>query len=226
MTERKEGRTHWTLRLTVAMFVVLGCWLAAGSPIAAFTVDKNVNSGEPPAEKLVIFDHKAGHEHIVLKDPAGGCTMSFADDGTIDVPITGNAEIKPTVYWKPKGDLGETVDLTSCSYLLVRMKLEGDIKRTFDNGKTSSSRPDNLWFGLRLYDKDGQPAGNVNIASVTDDEKTPAEMVTVKVPAVLLVNTAHGDAKQVAGVGFYWPKTHDYNDRQCRLVVERISLAD
>lgn len=200
--------------------------LALCAPVAAFTVVKNVNSGEPPVEKVVIFDKDKPHDHVNIADPEGHAEMAFTDDGAIEAKITGNAAVQPTITWTPRGDLGETFDATEYDFMIVRMALEGDIERTFDNGRTSRSRPDNLWFVIELYDTEGTRCGGFNLTVVTEDGKTPAEMTTLRIPMVLFVKTSWGDPTKIKNVAFKWGKTHDYNNRDCRLVVERVVLAD
>ena len=213
-----------------AIFAFVGVLFAAGLLLPwgaqAFTVEKNVNSGAPPIEKIVIFDKGQPHDHIILKDATGNTKPGFAADGAIEVKITGNKEIKPMISWTPKGDLKESFDPSQYSYVIIRMALEGDVKRTFPNGKISGSRPDNLWFSAMLYDKAGERSMPASLSAVTDDDRTPDKMVTLKIPTILFTKGAFNDIKNIVAIGFPWPNTHDYNDRQFRLVIERISLAD
>ncbi len=218
---RNEDR-RWIRRATC--LGLLSSVMLAGA-LHAFTVEKNVNSGEPPVEKRVLFT-KGQADSVTIEDKTGNTKTSFTDDGAIQVLITGSGAIEPTITFKDDKGKPITFDATKHQYLLVRMKLEGDIKRTFPNGKVTASRPDNLWMALRVVDANGNMCGAVNIASVTDDEKTPSEMTTLKVPMLLVRGYADADSTQAAGVRFLFAKTHDYNNRDFRLIVEHIAVAD
>ncbi len=217
--------TRFRLKMLIVAAAAVVLAFLALSDALAFKVVKNVNSPEPPVEKVVIFA-KGETDGIVLKDLSDGSTMSFTDDGEIQAKFEGFAETKPAIKWEAGDKRPDTFDAKGYEYLIIRMKMEGEVKRTHANGKVTSSRPDNLWFALHLLDEEGRRCGSLNLSSVTEDEKMPEEMTTVRIPLLLLRSGGDGDASKVAAVAFYWPKTHDYNDRQFNLVIERITLAD
>jgi hypothetical protein len=200
-------------------------FLAAAAPLPAFTVAKNVNSGKPPVEKLVLFE-KGKVPPPELKDATGQSRMGFASDGAIEIAITGNKEVRPTIFWRPSGDFKGTFNAKEYEFMLLTCKVEGNAKRKFPNGKVSADRPDNLWIGPSLVNAQDQRAGSVNLADVADDEKTPSQMVTLKIPMVLFTQLAGNDTSEIKAIGFHWGKTHDYMDRDFRIVVERIVLAN
>ena len=104
--------------------------------------------------------------------------------------------------------------------------MEGDIKRTFDNGKVTASRPDDLWLGVTFYDAANVRSGVAGLAPISPDKKTPKDMVTLKIPMSLFIGGAFNDITKIIGIGFPWNKTHDYNNRELRIVVEKIALAN
>lgn len=207
--------------------IAFAALLAPAAPrLAAFTVVKNVNSGKAPVEKAVLFEKGKTSPPPELKDPTGNSKIGFAADGAIEVVITGNKEIRPAIFWKPAGDLKETFNAKDYEYMLLTCKLEGNVKRKFPNGKTTADRPDNLWYGPVLINAQDQRAGGVSLADVAEDGRTPDKMVTLKIPMILFTQLAGNDTSQIKGIGFYWNKAHDYQDRDFRLVVEKIALAN
>jgi hypothetical protein len=68
----------------------------------------------------------------------------------------------------------------------------------------------------------------VGLAEVAEDGKTPSKMVTLKVPLSLFAKPSNPavDVKHLNGVGFYWDKTRETSNRDFKLVIEKIALAD
>lgn len=193
----------------------------------SFTVTRNVNSKEAPVEKVVIFAKGGKHDHIVLSDPHGVSTLGFTGDGAIEAKLTGNKETRPSVSWKAGEGRPESIDPTKYNYLIIRFALEGEIKRTWPDGRVTRSRPGNLWGSFAMYDKEGQRTVPVNPATLTEDQNTPKEIVTVRIPTVLFTRGATNDVNNITSIAFMWGSTHAYNDREgMRLVIERISFAD
>lgn len=192
----------------------------------AFNVVKNVNDGKPPVERILIFEKGKPHDHLIIEDKLGNCDVRYAEDGAIEAIITGNEPIQPTISWKPNGDLKETFNANDYTYLVMTFAMEGDVTRTFPNGRTSASRPGNMWFPVTMYDTNGVRTAQVNPASLTDDKTTPAEVVTLNIPMMLFIKGAFNDTTKIQSIAFPWGKTHDYNDRNIRLVIERMVLAD
>jgi hypothetical protein len=212
-------------RMLAAGFIAVA--LSATTLLASgFTVVKNVNT-DAPAEKFVIFDKSQPADHLVFVDTTS-CKMARLDDGSIESRVTGNDTVRPTIEWKPSDSLPATFDATSLGYLILTFRVEGDTKQTDPNGKVRVVRGDNLWLGLALYDEDGTRLGILNTADFTDDQKTPAETTTIRVPLSLLAKPKdpNADPRHVKGVGFYWDKTRPNIDRDFRIIIEKIVLAD
>ena len=205
----------------ISPILILSCMTAP-----AFNVVKNVNDGRPPEEKIVIFEKTASHDHIILKDRVGTCKAGFTADGAIEFIITGNTPIQSTISWKPTGKVPESFNAREYNFLILTCALEGDIKRTFDSGKVTASRADNLWLGVTLYDPANVRSGVANLATVSPDKRTPDKLVTLIIPMSLLSGGAFNDITKITGIGFPWNKTHDYNNRDFRLVIEKIALAN
>jgi hypothetical protein len=195
-------------------------------PAPAFNVVKNVNDGRAPEEKLVLFDKGKPHDHIIVEDKVGNCKTGFTPDGAIEIIITGNTPIQPTISWKPTGKIPESFNAREYNFLILTCALEGDIKRTSDKGTVSSTRADNLWLGVTLYDPANVRSGTANLATVSSDKRTPDKLVTLVIPMSLLSGGAFNDITKITGIGFPWNKTHDYNNRDFRLVIEKIALAN
>lgn len=209
-----------------ASIVASAALLFSCMPASAFNVVKNVNDGRPPDEKIVIFDKTAAHDHIILEDKVGTCKSGFTADGAIEFIITGNQPIQPTISWKPTVTIPASFNPNDYNFLILRCAVEGDIKRTFDNGKVTASRADDLWLGVTFYDAANVRSGVAGLAPISPDKKTPKEMVTLKIPMSLFISGTFNDITKITGIGFPWNKTHDYNNRDLRIVVEKIALAN
>ena len=88
-------------RLTFAAVILaaIGC----ASFASAFTVIKNVNTGQPPVEKAVIFDKARGTANKVTFVQTGMPTAINAD-GAIKIDIMGNVKSESEINWQPQGD--------------------------------------------------------------------------------------------------------------------------
>ena len=215
--------SYTRIRASIAASAVLfvSCMTAS-----AFNVVKNVNDGRPPEEKVVIFEKGKPAEHIVLEDRVGTCKTGFTTDGAIEFVITGNMPIQPTISWKAGAGIPESFNPNDYNFLILRCAVEGDIKRTFDNGKVTASRADDLWLGVTFYDAANVRSGVAGLAPISPDKKTPKDMVTLTIPMSLFINGAFNDITKITSIGFPWNKTHDYNNRDLRIVVEKITLAN
>lgn len=205
----------------MSVTLLLSCLTAS-----AFNVVKNVNDGRPPEEKIVLFEKGKPADHILLEDKVGTCKTGFTADGAIEFVITGNLPIQPTISWKAGAGIPESFNPNDYNFLILRCAVEGDIKRTFDNGKVTASRPDDLWLGVTFYDAANVRSGVAGLAPIAPDKKTPKEMITLKIPMSLFIGGAFNDITKITGIGFPWNKTHDYNNRDLRIVVEKIALAN
>lgn len=214
--------SHRCISASIALTALLFPYMTA----QAFTVVKNVNDGRPPEEQIVIFDKNAPHDHIILEDKVGTCPMRFSESGAIEVIITGNTPIQPTISWTPTDKIPASFNAQKYNFLILTCALEGDVKRTFDNGKVTASRADNLWYGVTLYDAANVRSGVANLATVSPEKRTPDKMITLVIPMSLLSGGAFNDITKITSIGFPWNQTHDYNNRDFRLIIEKIALAN
>jgi hypothetical protein len=205
--------------------VVAVCWLTLSASALAFTVVKNINTGKPPVEKIMIFEKGKPTDHLTFVDDAN-CKMSFTAEGAVEVRIIGNAQIRPQIRWKPRGDLKETFDANAYTYLILTCRLEGNIKETAPNGKITEKRPDNLWLPAVLYNTSGEPVGGANLADVTEDERTPDKTTVLKIPMILFTKQTANNSTKIQAVGFFWSQTRASSNRDFRLVIDKIALAD
>jgi len=208
------------------LLTTLGASLAVvvlGSSAQAFTVAKNVNTGKPPVEKVVIFEKGKPTTNLTLES-TDSCKAEFKD-GSLESKFVGEGAIKVVLRWKPQGNLPESFDLEKYTYVVLTMRLEGNVKTKQPNGKFSETRGGNLWFPIVMFNAAGENVGSANIADACDDGKTPAQTVTINIPVVLFTLWMH-DLKKVSGVGFTWDKTRAGSERDFRLVVDKIALAD
>lgn len=210
-----------------ASIVASAALLLSCTTASAFNVVKNVNDGRPPEEKIVIFDKAAPHDHIVLEDKVGNCKFGFTADGAIEFFITGNQPIQPTISWKPTDTIPASFNPNDYNFLILRCAVEGDVKRDWGGGKiTPEQRANDLWLGATFYDAANMRSGVAGLAAFAPDKKTPKEMVTLKLPMFLFTNGALGDTTKIIGIGFPWGKAHAYQNRDFRLVIEKIALAN
>ncbi len=198
--------------------------LSPGATAAGFTVVKNVNSGQSPVEKVVIFEKGKPTDHLTLESTASGKT-EFTADGALESRITGHDDVKIMIRWKPRGELKASFDAAAYTYLVMTCRLEGAVKETQPNGKIVEKRPDNLWMGPSLFNAKGEAVGSANFADATEDGKTPAQTTTIRIPMVAF--TFWGlDSHDVQAIGFTWSKTRSNSARDFRLVIDKIALAD
>lgn len=211
-----------TTTLTAAVAIAVLTSSAAGQ---GFTVKRNVNAAAPPVIERVIFDKDAGHEHIKLV-PDGGATMTFAEDGAIRIHFTGNREGLPEIRWKPGDGLPATFNAHDYNYVIMRCQWSGKQVRTFPTGRTREYSPDNPWFTTMLYDSDGVRTSALNVAVLTGTDAMPHEMVTLKIPMSLFLQTTFNDPTQLEAVVFKMGGSHDYIDRDYTFTIEQIALAN
>lgn len=193
---------------------------------AGFTVKRNVNAAEPPVDAIVLFDKNASHSHLELLPNGVNCTAEFTESGDIEIRFTRNTEANPEIRWTPGDGLPKTFDANDYQYLILRCQFSGTQTRTFDNGRQVEQEVDNPWMITTLLDTEGVPTSSLNIASLTGTDAVPREMVTLKIPMSLFLQTAYNNPTQIEAVAFKIGKTHDYNDRNYTLTIERIALAN
>lgn len=190
------------------------------SPLFAFTVTKNVNTGELPVDKLVIFQKGQSADKITFFDNAN-CKMSLLPDGTVESRITGGGEVKCGFT------LPQPFNTKDYAYLVITCRLEGTTKMTGANGKTSDQpRADNLWFSATFFDAKGSPVGGANLADGSPGGKTPDKTVTIVLPMMLFTYFGDHDTSQVQGIGFSWPKTRANISRDFHFIIEKVALAN
>jgi hypothetical protein len=195
---------------------------------AAFTVIKNVNSGAPLAEKIVIFDKARGVSGNQVTFKVDNSPTAINADGAIQSDITGNQKLNVEINWKPSGDLKETFDATQYDYVLLTCRFEGGVTKTDPITKKVSDVPRgaNLYFAVVLVDKNGMNVGYANLADVNPDGTTPATTVTLKIPMKLFTSGTVNDAAHIRGFGWGWGTTHPEMNRNFHFVVDKIALAN
>jgi hypothetical protein len=200
------------------------CFLALTLPASGFDVIKNVNSGKPPIEKVVLFEKGKPHDHLSFVDDEN-CKLSYAADGAIECRIQGSAEIKPLLKWKETDGIPAGIRLQDYDYVIITCRLEGTVHTTNPNGKVTDTRPDNLWYGFSLYDANGEILGGCSFADPTEDKRTPDKTAVLKFP-MMMVRIWHPENDgALAAIGFPWSKTRPTSNRDFKLVVDKISLA-
>lgn len=204
--------------LTAAVLLLAG-------PVWAFKVIKNVNSGKPLEDKVVLFDKGKPADFLVFSDPAN-CKLN--KDGAIECSITGDKAIRYIIHWKPHGTVEESFDGSKYNYLVLTFRVEGSNKTTDAKGKVTAARAGNLWMGILLTDPKDNWTGSVNPADMTDDGSTPDKTVTLNIPMSLMTN--HNgpdiDPHHITGLGFNLGGTHPGTVHDFRIVIDKISLAE
>ncbi|PTX99736.1 hypothetical protein DB346_18120 [Verrucomicrobia bacterium LW23] len=192
----------------------------------AFRVVKDVNSGKPWQQEVVIFEKGKPHDHLELVDANESAQFSYAEDGALVIRITGSKAIKPTIRWKPggPGNLPESFDAKAFTAVVITGKLTGAAKVTHPNGKVMDNRPDNLWFGPSLVNHKGERVGYSNLADATEDEKTPTETTTMVLPTMLFHALSTNDASAIKGILWPWDATRANTSRDFTLVIDKIAF--
>jgi len=193
---------------------------------AGFEVTRNVNDGRPPVEKVLLFAKDRPHDHLVLSHKGGG-ELTYDADGAIVSTITGSGAVAPRIAWKEGEGRPASFALGSYTYLILTCRLEGVVRETDAKGKVIEKRPDNLWFGVNLYNTAGESIGVVNLADVNEAREgvTPAETTVLRIPLALFRGPPVADAK-AAKIGTDWQATKPHQSRAFRWVIDRIALAD
>ena len=79
------------------------------------------------------------HSLSFVDDP--NYKLSFTPEGAIECRITGGAEIKPLIKWKPKAGVPAGIRLQDYDYLILTCRLEGDTKVANAQGRVTGQRP-------------------------------------------------------------------------------------
>ena len=211
----------------VSLKSILAVLVASGLSAQAFTVIKNVNTGNPPVEKLVIFDKTKGAANKVTFVQTEMPTAINAD-GAIQIDITGNVKSESEINWQPQGNLEKTFDATKYNFLMLTCHMEGKTVQTdLISGKTRDMPAGgNMYFSAVLRDTNGQNVGWANLADVAEDGKTPIATVTLAIPMILYWKGAANDAHHIKGIVFPMGTTHDGFDRQLHFIIDKIALAE
>jgi len=195
------------------------------TPAFGFTVVKNVNSGKPPVDKIVVFEKGKPVDQLTLES-ADASKAEFNKDGSLESKFIGDGEVKVILRWKPGSGIPAVLDLSKYNYVVATLRLEGGVKNKQPDGKmVPQPRAGNLWFGLTLFNGAGESAGSANLADAAEDGKTPEQTVTLKIPMCLFTFWMN-DIQHVQGFGFVWGKMRPGSERDFRLVVDKIALAD
>lgn len=211
-------------RLT-SLGAALALSLVSALTAQAFTVTKDVNSGRAPVEKVVVFEKGQARDLLTFSDTPE-CKLAYTDDGSIESRITGNRAFQFQIAWKPRPGVPETVSFDDYDCVVITCRMEGNIKNTAPNGKIDTSRADNLWYPASLFDAAGKRVGLANLADATKDGRTPDQTTTIVIPKVLfLFWPQEGDPKKIASVGGEWNDARSNQQRDFRLVIDRIAFA-
>jgi len=211
-------------RIVAAYFLLPFAFCFLNQKVSAFDVIKNVNSGKPMIEKLVIFEKGKPTDHLSFVDTEN-CKLSFTADGSIECRIQGNLEIKPLIKWKAKEGLPAGFRLRDYDYIILTCRMEGTNKITAANGKVNENRPPNLWYGFQLYDANGIRQGTASLADVTDTLTTPDKTTVLKFPMTLIRYWDLDKNDEIQSIGFPWGKTRPEINRDFRLIIEKIAVA-
>lgn len=200
---------------------LLACLLSLAP---AFEITRNVNDGRPPVEQVLLFAKGQPAAHLAF---SGAGEPALAADGAIVAAITGSGAVAPRITWQPGDGRPAAFDITAYTYLIITCRLEGCVKETNAKGQISEKRPDNLWFGVNLYNAAGERIGGASLADVNPVKEgvTPAETVELRVPLVMFHSSPLEDRK-AAAIGSDWGATRANQARDFRWVIDRIALAD
>jgi len=219
----KRDYANRKVRMGHSIFVLLALGSLAQAA-AGFEVIKNINSGKPPVEKIVIFEKGKPADHLVFIDDAD-CKLSFTADGSIECRLLGTAEVKPMIKWKAKAGLPAGFRLQDYNYVILTCRLEGSFKVTDAKGKVADRRPSNSYFGFHFYDAEGVRQGVASLADGTATQIDPDKTTVLKYP-MTVVRCWDGDKNgEVQAIGFPWGKKNPDTQRDYRLVIEKIALA-
>jgi hypothetical protein len=208
------------LTLGIALAAIVGGVLPV--PAHAFTVTKDINNAK--YDEKVIFQKGMPADHYTFVDQDSS-KLSMTADGAIDCRIAGDGEVKAIIKWKPNSGLPATLSTKDYDELVVTCRMEGNIRKTDSrNGKVTTSRPDNLWFGVTIFDASDEMIGSVSLADGTADGKTPDKTVELRFPMSVVTFWGPGGG-DIAGVGFLWGKPGVGTSRDFNVVVDKIALA-
>lgn len=210
------------MRTCFHILILLGLLTTA----SAFDVTKNVNTGKPPVEKVLLFAKGAPHDHLVLAKTGNG-EFAIAEDGSLVSVIAGSAAIAPRLSWTAGEGRPAAIDLSKYTFLVITCRVEGNLKETNTKGKVIEKRAANLWFGANVYNTAGRRIGGVSLADVNEQKEgtTPAETTELRIPTAILIESEVED-KLVTAIGTEWKGTAANVSRDFRWVIDRIALAD
>jgi hypothetical protein len=207
-------------------FITALLLLSSAASLSSFEVTRNVNDGRPPVEKAVLFAKDRPHDHLTLSNTGTGA-LTYDADGAIVSTISGSGVASPRIAWSAGDGRPASFALGDYTYLILTCRLEGVVRETDAKGKVVDKRPDNLWFGVDLYNAAGDSIGVVNLADVNEAREgvTPAETTVLRIPLMLFRGPPVADAK-AAKIGTNWQATKPNQSRAFRWVIDRIALAD
>jgi len=205
--------------------LVAACSLGA-SAFAGITVTKDVNSGKPPKDLMIVFDKTAKDaKSFKPSDRNGHVSFAFADDGALLVKVNkiGASEI---VFPFP-----ETMDIGKARYILLTCKLEGQTRRMWDGkwGQWTPYTGAKIWWGAFVLDTAGtRSAGYVNFDAVSPDGWLPTEMKTIRIPAVFFTKRGEGwgDPLQTAAFMITTTQVRETDERDLTLTIDRLVIAE
>lgn len=225
------ANSHPRMKITPRPFrlataaAILTLSLVSAFTAQAFTVTKDVNSGQAPVEKVVIFEKGQARDLLTFSDTPE-CKLAYTDDGSIESRITGNRAFQFNIGWKPRPGVPEALNFDDYDCVVLTCRMEGTLKVTAPNGKVDEKRGDNLWFPASLFDAAGKRVGMANLADATKDGRTPAQTTTLVIPKVLFTFwPQEGDPKKITSVGGEWNEARSNQQRDFRLVIDKIAFA-
>lgn len=194
------------------------------SGVQAFTVVKNVNSGKPPVEKVVLFDKNAPDlSKFKFDDPEKTAKITVAPDKSLQIHFPERKSSSPTFYL-PGGE----ANVKNYNYVLFTFRVDGDLYRNW-RGKWNKSPWDKLWMSAYFVDAQGKRSSAANLDAVSPDGKMPREKTaTVCIPVILMNKPAYGVDAAAKAVGFQikMGKGGEAIKRDFTMTVDKISLAD
>jgi len=211
------------IRRTAAVATAAACLL--GGNALALTVIKDVNSGKPPKELMVVFD-KTSKDAKSFKpvDRKGNAQFSFADDGALQIKITrlGSELVFP---------FPQEMDIAKANLILFTTKLEGQFRTSWQGnwGQWQPYAGSKMWWGAFVVDADGQrSAGYANLDAVSPDGFFPTEMKTISIPAMFFTRKAEGfgDPARTAALMIIVGEQRDTYEREFTITIDRIVVAE
>jgi len=217
-----------TVSRLAAAATAAACFLAADA--LAFTVTRNVNSGKPPTDLLVVFDKTAKDaKSFKPTDRNGNAEFSFADDGALQIKI---ATREPSEILLP---FPEPFDIRKANFILLTYKLEGQWRQAWQGNfgpwASHKERPRKTWWGIFTTDTAGiRSTEGTGFDTSSPDGHPPTEMKTVRLPATIFAKRPNEDSgadpAQTSALLFLIGGIRDFEEREYTITIDRIAVAE